>query len=710
MRPPKYRPSASLLSAASGPSSRRWHWIASVALLALVLVAYANSIQSAFVLDNKPLILLDPRVQQATAENVRQIFAHSYWWPIGEAGLHRPLTKLTFLFNYAVLGDRDQPAGYHAVNLLLHVGNILLVYLLGLRLARDRWPALVLASLWALHPVLTESVTNIAGRADLLAGMSVLGGLLLYMKSAGTVGRKRWAWLAALFVASLAGVLSKESAVMLLAVVVLYELTWRTGGREVWARAAAFAAIALPVAAAWAHRSSVLAAAGPADFPFTDNPLVQADLFTRLATAAAVMARTLGLTAWPGQLSADYSYNQILPATGSAVDWLCWLTVAAAASAAALLYRRDRPAFFMAAFAFLTYLPTSNLLMPIGTIFAERFLYVPSIGVLGCVVFSIHALAHRPGARRAAVAAALIVTICFALRTWRRNQDWRDDLSIARATAAAAPNSFKAHKGLALALQAAGNSAGRLDAAIAEIDKSVAILKPVPDRLNNAETYTIAGGLHLQQGDRLAKQNPGAALDPAAEASYRQAIVVLSRGDAILTASGRDTSTPARSVGSQGGRSNRSARLYWYLAAAHRRLNEGELAVRHARHARELAPAEPESARQLAAAYLAVRDPDRAAIALLEGFIDLPDPTLKAALVELYRGGVDQQGCAVAAGRDGPAFDPSCGVVHRHLCAASANLIERRIRTGRQDLAADLRRMALGQFGCSAGEVATAGR
>ena len=116
---------------AATPASRPRHWSALAAIFVLTLLAYSNSFQSGFVLDNKPLILGDARLHAATAENVARLFEHSYWWPIGEAGIHRPITKLTFLFNYAILGNQDLPAGYHAVNFLLHFANVLLVYLLG---------------------------------------------------------------------------------------------------------------------------------------------------------------------------------------------------------------------------------------------------------------------------------------------------------------------------------------------------------------------------------------------------------------------------------------------------------------------------------------------------------------------------------------------------------------------------------------------------
>ena len=197
-------------------STRRKNLWVALALCAITLLAYSNSFSAGFTFDNHGLILEDARIREASDANLRLIVEHTYWWPYGESGLYRPLTTLSYLFNYVILGNGDQPAGYHAVNFLLHFGNVLLVLLLARKLLGSEWPPVFIAALWAVHPVLTESVTNIVGRADLLAGGATLGGFLIYLKSAEKEGRRRWAWLGGLMLATCAGVFSKESAVTVL--------------------------------------------------------------------------------------------------------------------------------------------------------------------------------------------------------------------------------------------------------------------------------------------------------------------------------------------------------------------------------------------------------------------------------------------------------------------------------------------------------------
>ena len=114
-------------------------------------------------------ITRDARIQAVTPQNLRLILTEEYWHGSTTSGLYRPLTTFSYLLNYAVFGNGTHPAGYHWVNLALHGVNVSLVYLLGILVFGRAAPALALAALWGVHPLLTESVTNVVGRADLLA-------------------------------------------------------------------------------------------------------------------------------------------------------------------------------------------------------------------------------------------------------------------------------------------------------------------------------------------------------------------------------------------------------------------------------------------------------------------------------------------------------------------------------------------------------------
>ncbi len=146
--------------------------------------------------------------------------------------LYRPITTSSYLVNYSLLGGKDDATEYHLLNVLLHIVNAWLVFALALVFLRQREQAFCAAALWAVHPITTESVTNVAGRADLLACTAVLSGILLYSKARSTVGSTRWLAAIILFCIATAGVFSKENAAVLLGLVVLWDVSFGFGGQK----------------------------------------------------------------------------------------------------------------------------------------------------------------------------------------------------------------------------------------------------------------------------------------------------------------------------------------------------------------------------------------------------------------------------------------------------------------------------------------------
>jgi hypothetical protein len=191
---------------------------------AVLFAAYANSFQAPLLLDNKVVIGTDPRIREFNGENLRLIFTKDYWFPHLPSDLYRPFTTFSYLFNYAVLGNEGRPFGYHAVNFLLHWANAWLVFRLLLRLSARLRLSFATAVIFAVHPVNVESVTNIVGRADLLATFSVLVAGLLYLRGRNAFALERLGWNLAAGLVAVFGAFTKESAVMVLPVMVLTDL------------------------------------------------------------------------------------------------------------------------------------------------------------------------------------------------------------------------------------------------------------------------------------------------------------------------------------------------------------------------------------------------------------------------------------------------------------------------------------------------------
>jgi hypothetical protein len=655
-------------------------------LIAIALTAYANSFNAGFALDNRGLLLEDPRLRAATSENLALIWSHTYWWPYGESGLYRPLTTLSYLFNYAVLGNGGAAGGYHAVNLLLHALNVLLVFALARRVMRELLPAFFTAALWGAHPVLTESVTNIVGRADLLAGTAVVGGLLCYARSAGTVGWRRLAWLISLAVLTALGAFSKESAVVILGVIPLYE--WTVGTRNRRALLSGLFAALVPVAAMLWQRSSVLAASSPAVIPYTDNPLVAAPFWTGKLTAIAVLGRYVGLLVWPARLSCDYSYARIPLARGTPAEFAAWAAVTCAI-AAAVLFRRNRPVFFFLLFAGLNLAPVSNLLFPIGTIMAERFLYLPAIGFCACLALAVYGAATKfriPAALAAALLAA--VTSAWMVRTVIRNRDWRDDLTLATADLRVSHASFKLHQNRAFALYAADEAHSRLGEAIAEAEEAVAILDSLPDSRNSWWHYRGAGGYYLEQGGRGG---------PESARAFQRSLELLRRSVFILR-SLETSAADARSRNSDYGNEAESLRM---MVGAYLRLGRLPQALEAAVRARLLDPLNPLMYWQLFNVLISQDRAEDAAVVLMEGGVATGDSGLRAELLKLYRMGLDRRGCAIVPANGAQTLDPSCPTVHEDLCATSAGLSRLARETPRSDAAEKLRQILTPVPGCS---------
>jgi tetratricopeptide (TPR) repeat protein len=669
-------------------TNQPWLW---VGLPILIVIAYSNSFDTGFTLDNKQLILNDARVHAATIENVELIINRSYWWPYGESGLYRPFTTFSYLLNYAILGSGDRPAAYHWTNLIIHTVNALLVYVLVWRITGQILAAIATAAIWAVMPLSTEAVTNIVGRADLLAAFAVLAGLLIHLKGREATGATRWRWSAGLMAVTAIGVFSKESAIMLPAVIALYELVWGPPRQSARALRRAALAMAPPILLMWLMRSTVLSAAATAEFPFVDNPITAASYWAGPLTAFNVMARYLSLLAWPVRLSVDYSYAQIPLAEGSLADWITMAGILVLAAATIYLRQRQRALFFFVVFAFLSFLPVSNLLFASGTIMAERLMYLPSVGIAAAIVVAMVAAfggtgaslrsSERPplrvrngGLRRSArselrarvvpFVVVAVVVLAFAARTWMRNRDWRDDVTLWSAAVSVSPNSAKAHRALAEALYDADPTRANIERVIEHAERSVALLDSLPDELNSFQSYRQAAAYYLD-----------------ARHTYPRALELLQRALVIVDAASRREG--AHSSGPK-------ADIDRLLASTYLRVDNSGRALDAAREARLLDPLNALGHRLVGAALVANNRPEEAAVALMVGSMVAADASLRDEVIRLYRSGLGGS-CAIVEKATGPVIDPTCPMVRRHLCTASAESVAMSLHVGRREQAEQLK-------------------
>jgi protein O-mannosyl-transferase len=683
------------------------HALLLAAVIGVTFCAYSNSLQAPFLLDNDPVILNDPRIRAATSSHIHRILAEQY--PLGLSGLYRPLTTLSYLFNYAILGNGTNPAGYHWFNLTLHAVNITLVYALGLAIFEQIPVALLLTAIWGLHPVLTEAVTNIVGRADMLAAFGVLAALLCHRQALRTWGRRKAAWLAAMALAVTVGMFSKEGAIVVAAVIAVYDFTFERAAS--WrSRIPSYAAVAVPCLVFLYMRAHVLANAAAAPFPFGDNPLMGAGFWTARLTAVKIIGKYFLLLVWPARLSYDYSYNQIPLFGWGASGWEDWKTVVAliacvaAAVAAMRSYRRSKAVCFFIVFFFAALAPVSNLVIIIGTIMGERFLYLPSVGFAACAAYAIYAVWQRlqagsPGYRHAGVAALTVILIALASRTYDRNADWLNPGRFWQSGLEAAPGSYRTN--LAAATNTYLSPRNDWGQTIGEVDRALAILDGLPDLENTGSAYRDAALVYRTLGDRLAAgDSVGAAFaGTGAGYWYGKSLTAILRSEKIELAQDERNRLLNAKRGMPGLTFAPSA-LYLQMGLTYTRLADPQHALAAFERGRVL-DANPDLLEQLAEAYHAAGDLRRAAAALVEAAAEDPGRyALTAKLLDWYTE-IDPHGCAVSREGGEPGLNLNCPMVHSDICAASRNMIAGLARGWRNFEAAAIRQTAAENFGCA---------
>jgi tetratricopeptide (TPR) repeat protein len=632
--------------------SRPWAWRS--ALCAVALAAYANSFGLGLAYDGVHMVTGDPRTQAATWENIRLIFGTPYWYPVALDNLYRPLTTFSFLFNHAVLGNGGHAAGYHVLNFLLHALNVLLLFEVARRLLGPV-PGFFAAALWAVHPVGTEAVSNLAGRADLLAAAGVLGALVVY-------GGKRPGVYRSLMVAALtlAACLSKESTMVLPGLMLLWD--WTTGRKP---RRTDYAAVLAVLAIVLAARWAVFQASAWPVPKFVDNPLQGMGFWTSRLTALKVLGMNLALLVWPANLAFDHSYSQIPPATWRDIGG--WVTAAVVAEIAALVTlrrKRDPVLFFAAGFYGLTLLPASNLLLRIGSVTAVRFSYLPAAGF----AIAVAALAFRLPNRRVSCALLGMVVALSGARTLARNPAWDSNLSLGAADVAAAPASFRTHRLYSNALIQANPNAN-LEQAIRENEAAWEILSPLPAEQGDANSAADLGYLYELKGDRA-----GGSETVEGRAWHVKAVDVLEAGVAIATASRRRFEEAQFAHGKPLRFEGGNELLYLNLGKAYQVLGRYEGALAAFRQARAENPYEPRAYRGLAGLAQAGGDDAAAAVATLEAALLFGIDSDSASRLRSLYGRIPGGACALQEEGGQIKLNLSCPRLGTDVCAAWADL------------------------------------
>jgi Tfp pilus assembly protein PilF len=422
---------------AGGKGSVAPAWLITLLLL-LAILPYANTLQNGFVYDDNNEVLTNPFIRSFA--HVGDIFSTRILAHLGARGAtnyYRPISIFGFLICYKLF--RLLPYGFHLANLLLHALIVCVLFGLTQRLFHDQWVAFTAAAIFALHPIHTESVAWVSGVTDLELAVFYLGTFWFFLASARPQGaRSDWAQLGMLgsFILAL---LSKEQAVTLPFTAMVYEHFYR-GDRAstTWRqKVARYGALWLLTVVYVLFRIRFFGAFAPVQL--TRN----VSWYEAILSAAPLAGKYLWKMVWPVHLIAYYPFHK----TVTMFD-IPFLNGVASLAVCALAFWSLSKSHHRVAFGFIWFFiniaPVLNSRWLGPNVFAERYLYLPSVGLCWVAALWVQDIWNwcvvRPRVWRVAFGTffGVLALLAFA-RIVTRNRDWRDDETYYRVTLAAVP-------------------------------------------------------------------------------------------------------------------------------------------------------------------------------------------------------------------------------------------------------------------------------
>ncbi len=490
---------------AATPRPMTMIWL-SVALVALTFAVFAPVRHFSFVSwDDPGYVTENPVVSRGlTPAGVAWAFTspgHFYW---------HPLTWLSHMTDVRIFGM--QAGAHHVVNLVLHAAGALLLFWLLRRMTGKTGRSLFVAALFAVHPLHVESVAWIAERKDVLSGVWWMVSLWAYLEYVRKPGRARYAWLVVFFAL---GLMSKPTVVTLPVVLLLLDV-WPLGRVRLAAIENPSAATEGAAVRRAARRTAfyekiplfALSVAGSAVTTVTQvyvgsvQSLETVPVGERLSNAVVSTISYIGMALWPVRLAAFYPFRSI-------AGWraLCCLLILAGVSYATLRLRRRRPYLMVGWFWYLvTLLPMIGLMQVGSQSMADRFTYVPLIGLLIAFAWGAGDLLASLGVHRVAVGAMALAVVAVCAGAARAQVGyWRDSETLWQRAVDVVPNNDLAHANLGLVLAAADRS----DEALAHFSDALLIIE-TPDVRTGTGRGTpppeYAALLHNEIGHLLGRQ------------------------------------------------------------------------------------------------------------------------------------------------------------------------------------------------------------
>jgi len=452
--------------------------IAALVIVFGVFLSYANSISAPFVFDDLRGIVHN--------ESIRNL------WPLTDAlsppkmatgAGGRPIINLSLAVNYAI-GGMDV-RGYHIFNMIIHA--LAALVLLGLvrrtllrPVLKDKYGDVALplsfavSFLWALHPLLTESVTGVIQRTESMGGLFYLLTLYTFVRSVEGKHTMRWQVLCVL--ACLIGMATKEIMATVPVIALFYDRTFVAGTfKEAWKQRGRFYGALMTTWLLLAYLMVINESRGG----MVGFGLGMSAWDYALTQCQAILMY-LQLSLWPNPLVLDYG-----DAVVSGVSEVWWqgivLLTLVAATFVALV---RKPVVGFVAFTAFSILAPSSSFVPLTTqTMAEHRMYLPLAGVLVLLVFGLYRYVGKW-----VIPAAIGLAMMAGVATAHRNKDYRSVVAVWEDTIEKRPENWRSHSNLG----AGYSDIGRFEDAVAAFEMALHL---EPENIN--ATYNI-GNIYLR--------------------------------------------------------------------------------------------------------------------------------------------------------------------------------------------------------------------
>lgn len=474
-RQPQPEPQPAALARTRSEPSRFWFRLVCMALPVVAFSIYAQTAAYDFInYDDPNYVVRNEHVNRGlTWKGVQWAFRtfDFYYW--------QPLTWISHMLDCQLFGL--DPGKHHLVNALLHAANALLALFAFFRLTSAFWPSAFLAGLFAFHPLRVESVAWIAERKDTLSGLFCFLTLLAYARYVRSPGAGRAVLVTAAFAC---GLMSKPSLVTLPFLLLLLDW-WPLG------RLHASPSIIWPLVREKWLLFVLAAAAGVLTFLGQHRmgatvPLAALPVWFRFWNATVSYAKYIGKFLWPTDLGIVYPYGRIAGAEVAAAAALLL-----AISILALRQARRRGYMLTGWFWFvIAMVPMIGLAQTGVQAYADRFTYLPGIGLAMMLSWGAADWMSRVRAPRAAVAAgACLLLGALSLQSWRQAGYWRDSITLFTHTIAVTKDNDLMHLNLATIYEERG-----------DIDRAlVHFLEAARIEPKNVQTHHVIGTLYSRK-------------------------------------------------------------------------------------------------------------------------------------------------------------------------------------------------------------------